>query len=139
VAEHGILEIQLIEAAAHEQPKQPARESVPDGREHLGSLMSGPPACERPGQTGRLTFFTPQAVWALPAHDAEAGRTDGDPHNQGGRGASRLVGGRQREAGQARLLSRLFERAVPSRRLSGGREGQRSRLEAASGFRWRGA
>ena len=60
VMEHGMLEIQLIQAAADEHAEQPAQEPVPDGPEHLGSLISGRPVCERPGRTGRSSFFTPQ-------------------------------------------------------------------------------
>jgi hypothetical protein len=61
VVEQRILEIQLIEAAADEQAEQPAHEPVPNGPEHLGSLMPGRPACERPGRSGRSSFFIPQA------------------------------------------------------------------------------
>jgi hypothetical protein len=39
--EHNGLKIQLIEAAADEQAEQPAQKPVPDGPEHLGSLMPG--------------------------------------------------------------------------------------------------
>ena len=51
MVEHDGLEIQLIEAAADEQAKQPVQKPVPDGPEHLGSLMTGRPACERPGRS----------------------------------------------------------------------------------------
>ena len=60
VVEHDGLKIQLIEAAADEHAEQPAQKPVPDGPEHLGSLMPGRPACERPGRSSRLSFFTPQ-------------------------------------------------------------------------------
>jgi hypothetical protein len=41
VAEHGILEIQLIEAAADEQAEQATVEPVPDGPDHPGSVAAG--------------------------------------------------------------------------------------------------
>jgi hypothetical protein len=59
--EHNGLKIQLIEAAADEHAEQPALKPVPDGPEHLGSLMPGRAACERAGRSGRSSFFTPQA------------------------------------------------------------------------------
>ncbi len=62
VVEHEGLEIQLIEAAADEQAEQPAQKLVPDGPQHLGSLMPGRPACERSGRSGRSSFFTPHLV-----------------------------------------------------------------------------
>ena len=61
VVEHDGLKIQLIEATADEQAEQPAQKPVSDGPEHLGSLMPGWPACQRPGRSGRSSFFTPQA------------------------------------------------------------------------------
>jgi hypothetical protein len=48
VVEHDGLKIQLIEATADKQAEQPAEKPVADGPEHLGSLMPGRPACERP-------------------------------------------------------------------------------------------
>jgi hypothetical protein len=60
VVEHDGLKIQLIEATADEQAEQPAQKPVSDGPEHLGSLMPGWPACQRPGRSGRSSFFTPQ-------------------------------------------------------------------------------
>ena len=65
VVEHDGLEIQLIEAAADEHAEQPAQKPVPDEPEHLGSLMPGRPACERPGRSGRSSFFTPQALFSF--------------------------------------------------------------------------
>jgi hypothetical protein len=50
VAEHGILEIQLIEAAADEQAEQAAEEPVPDGPEHPGESDGGSASW----RTGRL-------------------------------------------------------------------------------------
>jgi hypothetical protein len=61
VLEHDGLKIQLIEATADEQAEQPVQKPVSDGPEHLGSLMPGWPACQRPGRSGRSSFFTPQA------------------------------------------------------------------------------
>ena len=61
VMEHDGLKIQLIQAAADEHAEQPAKKPVPDGPEHLGSLMPRRPACERPGRSGRSSFFTPHA------------------------------------------------------------------------------
>jgi len=50
VVEHDGLKIRLIEAAADEQAEQPAQKPVPDGPEHLGSLMPGRPLAN--GQVG---------------------------------------------------------------------------------------
>jgi hypothetical protein len=60
VVEHDGLDIQLIEAAADEHAEQPAQKPVPDGPQHPGSLTPGRPAGERPGRSGRSSFFTPQ-------------------------------------------------------------------------------
>jgi hypothetical protein len=38
VAEHGRLELRLIDAAADEQTEQAADEPVPQGEEHLGQV-----------------------------------------------------------------------------------------------------
>jgi hypothetical protein len=51
VAEHGILEIQLIEAAADEQAEQATEEPVPDGPEHPGSVTVDRKAGERVGRS----------------------------------------------------------------------------------------
>jgi hypothetical protein len=59
VVKHDGLEIQLIEAVADEQAEQPAQKPVPDGPQHQGSLRPGRPAGERPGRSGRSSFFTP--------------------------------------------------------------------------------
>ncbi len=71
MAEHDGLEIQLIEAAADEQAEQPEQNPVPDGPQHLGSLMPGRPACERPGRSGRSSFFTPHAHLRAAGHEHE--------------------------------------------------------------------
>jgi hypothetical protein len=60
VMEHDGLKIQLTQAAADEHSEQPAQKPVPDGPQHLGSVMRGRLACERPGHGGRSSFFTPQ-------------------------------------------------------------------------------
>jgi hypothetical protein len=74
VAEHDGLDIQLIEAAADQQAEQPAQKPVPDGPQHLGSLMPGRPACERPGRSGGSSFFTPQGPSAPVRMPTRTGR-----------------------------------------------------------------
>jgi hypothetical protein len=82
VLEHDCLKIQLIEATADEQVEQPAQKPVSDGLEHLGSQMPGWPACQRPGRSGRSSFFTHKLVdagFAL-ADEADEG-FDGYSHH----------------------------------------------------------
>jgi hypothetical protein len=63
VAEHGRLEISLVEAASDDQAEQPAQKPVPDGPEHPVSLTAGWRTCELPGpRADRVSLPTPKAV-----------------------------------------------------------------------------
>src|SRR6266540_2521460 len=50
VAEHGVLEIELVETASDDQAEQPAQKPVADGPEHPVSLTAGWPTYELPGR-----------------------------------------------------------------------------------------
>jgi hypothetical protein len=51
VPEQGVLEIQLVEAAADGQAEEPAQKPISDGPEHPGSVTAGRQAGERPGRS----------------------------------------------------------------------------------------
>jgi hypothetical protein len=59
VAEHGILQIQLIEAAADEQAEEATEEPVPDGPEHPGESDGGSVSWRTDRSECRSSFFTP--------------------------------------------------------------------------------
>ena len=50
VAEHNVLEIELVEATPDDQAEQPAQKPVADGPEHPVSLTVGWRTCELPGR-----------------------------------------------------------------------------------------
>jgi hypothetical protein len=61
VAQHGDLQVPIIDAHADEQAKQPAQEAIQEEREHERSLTDSQASQQRRMSTAGSNSFTPQA------------------------------------------------------------------------------
>ena len=63
MAEHGSLEIPLIDATTDEQTEQATEEPVPQGEKHLVKSDRRSAARRTARSERRSSFFTPQPPW----------------------------------------------------------------------------
>ncbi len=65
MAQHGDLQVPVIDAHSHEHSEKPAQDAIQQEREHGRSLTDSQASRQHPTSTDRSSLFTPHARWRL--------------------------------------------------------------------------